>query len=442
MDKIGLPVIGMQGGGVDYGTEKKIASLENKSVELEQQIEELNSKNSTLEDRVRNLENANEIRKWNEAVPLILYNLDETEDAELLITHTADALAIQYDYAVVPLKEEENEHLLNFGKVSYKSRRTHYNGTDDVPPPVVVPAGHAILLKSRSSLNWGNNSGYTSIGLSKEFSVGGLVCSLNYGKSGALYRELFGKQTSLKRVKKDILLGLIANKNMVFEEMFYGCTSLENAPELPETTLGVSCYYNMFHGCTSLKAAPELPATTLASSCYQSMFNGCTSLKTAPKLPATTLVPGCYSNMFRGCTSLETAPELPATKLANSCYQYMFYGCTSLKTAPELPATTLFYSCYSNMFNGCTSLETAPELPATTIDGFSCEWMFKNCSKLNRVKALFTKIENYGLNGWLTGVSPTGTFYKSGDNTYTREEMGIPSGWNVETIQEDGGGQA
>lgn len=33
------------------------------------------------------------------------------------------------------------------------------------------------------------------------------------------------------------------------------------------------CYANMFNGCTSLTQAPELPATTLASYCYVSMFD-------------------------------------------------------------------------------------------------------------------------------------------------------------------------
>ena len=55
----------------------------------------------------------------------------------------------------------------------------------------------------------------------------------------------------------------------------------------------------MFYGCTSLINAPELPATNLAKYCYQSMFNGCTSLIEAPsKLPAITLTEYCYSSMF------------------------------------------------------------------------------------------------------------------------------------------------
>ena len=96
-------------------------------------------------------------------------------------------------------------------------------------------------------------------------------------------------------------------------------------------TMDEYCYNNMFYNCTSLTTAPELPATTLADSCYMSMFNGCTALTTAPELPATTLAPYCYMNMFSSCVSLTTAPSLPATTLAKMCYFYMFHGCTKIK---------------------------------------------------------------------------------------------------------------
>ena len=145
--------------------------------------------------------------------------------------------------------------------------------------------------------------------------------------------------------------------NTCYRYMFYGCTSLTQAPALPATTLTNSCYNFMFRGCTSLTTAPALPATTLTKSCYNNMFYGCTSLTQAPALPATTLAVDCYGYMFYGCTSLTQAPALPATTLANSCYYQMFFGCTSLTTAPALPATTLAVDCYAYMFYGCTSLK-------------------------------------------------------------------------------------
>ena len=60
--------------------------------------------------------------------------------------------------------------------------------------------------------------------------------------------------------------------------MFYGCSSLTQAPVLPATTLADYCYVNMFYGCSSLTQAPVLPATTLATGCYDSMFYDCTKL--------------------------------------------------------------------------------------------------------------------------------------------------------------------
>ena len=182
--------------------------------------------------------------------------------------------------------------------------------------------------------------------------------------------------------------GLTIPTESCFIRLFYNCSKLTTAPELPATTLANYCYNSMFDGCTSLTTAPELPATTLVDNCYYFMFNGCTGLTTAPELPSKTLAPSCYSAMFRGCTGLTTAPELAATTLEYSCYDCMFVGCTSLTTAPELPATTLASCCYSAMFDGCTSLTTAPELPATTLANSCYYQMFSGCTSLTTAPEL------------------------------------------------------
>ncbi|WP_024858143.1 dockerin type I domain-containing protein [Ruminococcus albus] len=191
--------------------------------------------------------------------------------------------------------------------------------------------------------------------------------------------------------------------------MFNGCTSLTTAPELPATNLAHDCYLNMFDGCTGLTTAPELPATTLAESCYYAMFYGCTSLTTAPELPATNLVDFCYYYMFNGCTGLTTAPELPATTLADCCYYYMFNGCTGLTIAPNLPATTLAESCYEGMFYGCTGLTTAPELPATNLVDFCYYYMFYGCTGLTTAPELpATTLANscyFGMFSGCTGLT-------------------------------------
>ena len=206
------------------------------------------------------------------------------------------------------------------------------------------------------------------------------------------------------------IYNIVETNNARFSYLFYDCSVLTSAPELPATTLAGNCYDYMFSGCTSLTAAPELKATELARSCYNSMFAGCTSLTAAPELPATTLADKCYLNMFLGCTGLTAAPELKATTLAGSCYYGMFYGCTSLTAAPELKATTLAKYCYNRMFKGCTSLTAAPKLKATTLAYYCYYDMFSGCTKLSTVTMLAPsdQISNW-CDNWLdnAGTDPT-----------------------------------
>jgi hypothetical protein len=218
-----------------------------------------------------------------------------------------------------------------------------------------------------------------------------------------------------------------------YSGMFARCTNLVNAPELPATTLADYCYSGMFSRCTNLVNAPKLPATTLTFRCYEGMFVGCTSLVNAPKLPATTLAYGCYKGMFARCTSLVNAPKLPATTLASNCYEEMFDGCTSLVNVPKLPATTLAYGCYYYMFYGCTSLVNAPELPATNLADYCYRYMFYGCTNLNEIKVYFTAYNDSALYNWVKGVSSTGTFYKPTALPTKFGDNRIPTGWTVET---------
>ena len=223
------------------------------------------------------------------------------------------------------------------------------------------------------------------------------------------------------------------NSSYNFFDLFYDSTYLISAKNLilAATALIESCYSSMFYACSSLIEAPELPATTLAHWCYNDMFDSCTSLTTAPELPATTLAEGCYSYMFCDCTSLINAPKLPVTTLVEECYYGMFYGCTSLTTAPELPATTLADSCYIYMFTGCASLVNAPELPAATLV-FECYYgMFMGCTSLNYIKCLATDISaNSCLTNWVQDVAATGTFVESDNmSSWTTGMSGVPSGW-------------
>ena len=263
-----------------------------------------------------------------------------------------------------------------------------------------VNAGDEVLWKGNAvRMSNSNSSIQTSVfSSSGDYSVKGNVMSLLYGDDFNDKTFVNGKNFSFSCLFRESKK-LISAKNLslspttltqhCYYYMFYNCSNLTDAPELPATTLTYGCYSNMFYGCTSLTTAPELPATTLTQNCYESMFWGCESLTTVPELPATTLDSGCYRHMFRNCTSLVNAPsELPATTLTSSCYYNMFAYCTSLTTAPELPATTLAYDCYNGMFYNCTSLTTAPVLSATTLASYCYSLMFSYCTNLTTAPAL------------------------------------------------------
>ena len=226
-----------------------------------------------------------------------------------------------------------------------------------------------------------------------------------------------------------------------YSYMFLNCSSLISAPELPATTLTEYAYAGMFQNCTSLTAPPVIAATKMGMYCCQRMFQNCISLTTAPELPATTLAEECYSYMFLNCSNLTNIPEkLPATTLKEACYAHMFQGCSSLTTSPKLPATTLSGNCYIGMFQNCTSLTASPDLPANYL-AYACYMdMFKGCSKLNYVKCSAYQLAggvnsfDEGVDGWLSGVSPTGTFVCLRINNTNPLLDYIPSTWTVEYL--------
>ena len=203
-----------------------------------------------------------------------------------------------------------------------------------------------------------------------------------------------------------------------YQYMFYGCSGLIQAPELPATTLANSCYQEMFSN-SGLIQAPKLPATRLADSCYQEMFSN-SGLIQAPELPATTLANSCYQEMFSNCVYLTQAPKLPATTLANSCYQKMFSTCICLTQVPELPATTLANSCYQKMFWGCEHLK----LSSTKTDKYIQEYRIPSSGNgpveadpaLDQMfSSLLTDV------GFVNSPKKYQTYYLSSDNMIVRE---------------------
>ena len=142
------------------------------------------------------------------------------------------------------------------------------------------------LVKSFDGVNW------------EDYAVGEVIELPSIGKyvylaAGEGGNETFASSKSI--YNRFVINGLVAASGDI--------TSLRRF-DLIQTPLAGHCYRNMFYGCTGLTSAPELPATTLALNCYYNMFYGCTGLTSAPELPATTLVANCYRNMFSGCTNI------------------------------------------------------------------------------------------------------------------------------------------
>lgn len=356
----------------------------------------------------------------------------------------AEDNAVAYNPPIPPLYIEAIEDIdIQFGNTyEYSKDNTTWEiGTSETAISAIK--GEKVYFRS-SGITADHNEGIgTFIVSNGKCNVGGNIMSMAYGADFEgkteitqkyQFYQLFYQATQIVDTSRLVLPATTLAK-YCYCNMFYGCTSLVNAPALPATTLASNCYSDMFEGCTSLVNAPALPATTLANACYHAMFSGCTNLSEAPALPATTLVNYCYEFMFQDCTSLVDAPALPATKLSGYCYYFMFDGCTSLCNAPELPATSLSGHCYHAMFMNCTSLFTAPVLPATTLVNYCYQAMFWGCTSLSDIKAMFTTAPGSGFtDGWLTYVAQSGTFVKNSAATWenTFGTSAIPSGWTVE----------
>lgn len=108
---------------------------------------------------------------------------------------------------------------------------------------------------------------------------------------------------------------------------------LLNKNAVPKTTqLPDYAFYGLFNGCSALQNAPELPWTTMGEGCYGEMFKGCTSLTSAPELPATTLATGCYNEMFYGCSSLNDIALYYAGNFSTTYFNDWVYGVAAIGT--------------------------------------------------------------------------------------------------------------
>lgn len=266
-----------------------------------------------------------------------------------------------------------------------------------------VNAGHIISFKANNPTVSSNN-GIGTFTITKRCNLKGNCMSLvGYDDAASVtsvkqygLAVLFKGCTSIINVEKGFLPATSFSGSYSYYRMFYGCSNLATAPDLPATTIKSYCYYQMFYDCTNLRQAPTLPANTAQGRCYYEMFYNCSSLSVVPTLPATTLNTSCYYGMFRGCSSLEVVPELPARNTMANCYQYMFAGCTSLKSTPSMSINgDMGTNCCREMFSGCTNLTSINmTISASYFSDYCCYGMFSRCTKLVNASFLFNTDSN------------------------------------------------
>lgn len=251
---------------------------------------------------------------------------------------------------------------------------------------------------------------------------------------------LFQNATALDmHPTKALVLPATTLSNSCYLLMFNGCTGLTDlsSMQLPALTVDTNAYRAMFYNCSHLTHAPQIAATTVKYQACMMMFYQCSLLTNVPDLHATTLGKEACNLMFFGCSSLQKAPAIPATTIDEKCCQSMFSNCTAMTTGPEiLPATTLAKYCYVNMFYGCSQLAASPVLPAAQLAEGCYFQMFKDCSNLHKIECYATdRSATYCTDGWVIGVSNSGTFFKHSDfSGWPNRSDGYPLGWTLSDV--------
>lgn len=304
------------------------------------------------------------------------------------------------------LKEPLTFEILSDGVINWKTSNNGYtksiqysldNGetwetitSNTNPTPISVTTGNIVKFIGDNGNYAESSTTYTYFDTTCQFNVYGNIMSL-----------IDSDDYIFKKTLSD---------DYTFDGLFRGCSGLINAENLilPATTLSQSCYENMFYECTNLVTAPELPAKILRSACYYQMFYNCESLAKCPELPATVLAKDCYYFMFRFCHSLKNIPKLPATDLAEGCYRYMFNRCCGLESVHlNLNTTIIPDDACRGMFAYCSGItEASGTILAEEIGERGCYSMFIGCSAMTKT------IDSVGSNGCAIGISGCSTMFQ------------------------------
>jgi len=145
---------------------------------------------------------------------------------------------------------------VNTVEVSYDNGLSWQELAAETPTPT-ISAGKKVLWKATHE-GIGTTSGLLHLSSSSQFNVGGNVLSVVYG---------------------DAFEGTLRLDNgyeLAF--LFAGTQGVDASALVMPTFLAPYSCANMFYNCTSLTTAPQLPAPTVAQNAYRGMFQGCTNL--------------------------------------------------------------------------------------------------------------------------------------------------------------------
>ena len=166
---------------------------------------------------------------------------------------------------------------------------------------------------------------------------------------------------------------------------FDGCKNLIESPVIPEKVTDMTI---TFRNCASLVKAPKIPSNVrlmgFGAAMGEGTFIGCTSLEEAPILPDSVIN---VSGLFSSCINLKTYdgsqdPEgdfsnykIPHGLTSQGLYS-TFYTCSRITKAPVIPDDI---TCLVQTFEKCSSLVDAPIIPSKVTD---MRWAFCDCTSL------------------------------------------------------------
>ena len=171
------------------------------------------------------------------------------------------------------------------------------------------------------------------------------------------------------------------------DQMFFGCTTIDEIDLSNFDTSSVQSMVTMFRFCyslTSLNLSNKFSVANVIN--FKSMFYNCTSLSSLDLSNFITSNGQDMSYMFNGCISL-TSLDLSKFITKNVYYMnYMFRYCEKLTTLNLLNFNTQKTQTMGDMFHGCSSLISLDlsSFDITNVKNMSS--MFYNCKNLEYIK--------------------------------------------------------